>query len=294
MNSGFHLVAIIAENSKRNLLRIPLHQSARDHFNESWNSKYSLFVHEMKQIDYRPGYRLEKNQCFRFHDFEIPSWMAKYNSQTALSIDEIGGKHETYNSIQGILALTRKNVNEEMMLFQDFSQSKVINPGLLLRPNGNTFDIAESTGFLLDRHLSAVYLRENRTLLFRNFRAVNSFLPVFDYYKKASEQAILDLLNHKLFVAEDPSLWAKTANQWFRSRFTSLKHSGILDRFSAYEIKDRSMGYGIPIEIMNDKIVFPSDSESAKELLRFLNEEYFRGAVSDAIFRSEGKRLKGA
>ena len=137
-----------------------------------------------------------------------------------MSLDEIGTNSGIYDSIQGTVVFTRNSKNDELMLFQDFTRSKVIDPGRFLHYVNNSYSLTERPGFLIDRQLSAVFLTNERKLLFRNFRAVNSFLPIFEFYKKASAQEIRELLRHKLFVTKDPDMWAKTANQWFRTRFS--------------------------------------------------------------------------
>ena len=177
-----------------------------------------------------------------------------------------------------------------MVLFQNFSRSRVIRPGRFLFLKNNTYESTERPGLTLDEKLSAVYQPTQSKLQFRNFRTVNSFLPLAEFYKEASEQEILIVLKHNLLASEDPNAMATGANQWFRKRFAMLKDSGVLDNYSAQEIKSRSNGYDVAIAIVNDKIVFPADKSEAKKLLQFLNEERFRGAVTNALYETNSKR----
>lgn len=292
MLTDFHLVAVVRERKKTDLFRIPLHQSLRDHLMESWGVRLREIVNKLDRVDFRAGYQLKKHQCFQLLGFSVPSRMGELTSQTTMTIREIVTKPETFKSIQGTVAYARNIHDEELMLFQDFSPSKVIRPGQFLKFEGENYMITENTGFLLDQQLSAAYLREERTLLFRKFRAVNSFLPIYEFYRKTSELEIRELLNNDKLVAEDPGKWARGANQWFRTRLLQLRDSGILDRYSAEEIKTRSIGFGVPIQIVNNRIVFPNNHESAKNLLRFLNEEFFMGVLSDTIYETNTKRRR--
>ena len=284
------LVAVIRDGNRTDLLRIPLHSSLIEHLKHSWSLEYEEMSEELDQVDFVPGYQLKRRQCFRLLEYRLPIWLAEHTSQTITSIDEISKDHETYNSIQGAVAFTRNEDNDELMLFQDLSLSKVINPGRFFQLDGDVYRTTKHHGFLFDRQLSASYLTVERNLLFRNFRGVNSFLPVFDFYKQVSEQEIRDLLSHSRLITEDIDYWAKDANQWFRTRFTRLRNSGILDRNSAKEIAERSNGYDIPIQVVDDRIVFPSDNASAKKILRFLNEEYFKGAITDKVYETNSKK----
>ena len=69
-----------------------------------------------------------------------------------------------------------------------------------------------------------------------------------------------------------------------------LKDSGVLDKFSAKEIKSRSKGYDVSITIQKGKIGFPADKSASKKLLQFLNEELFRGAITETLYETNSKR----
>ena len=165
-----------------------------------------------------------------------------------------------------------------------------IQPGRALFLKNNTYESIEHPGLTLDKKLSAIYKPAESKLLFRNFRTVNTFLPLSDFYKEASEQEILVVLDHKLLAPEDSNAIATGANQWFRKRFALLKDSGVLDNYSAQEIQSRSNGYDVSVHILNDKIVFPSDKAAAKKLLQFLNEELFRGAITETLYETNSKK----
>jgi hypothetical protein len=80
------------------------------------------------------------------------------------------------------------------------------------------------------------------------------------------------------------------ANQWFRKRFALLDDSGILDKYSAKQIQARSKGYDVEVQISKGKIVFPAAKGPAKKLLQFLNEELFRGAITETLYETNSKR----
>ena len=69
-----------------------------------------------------------------------------------------------------------------------------------------------------------------------------------------------------------------------------LKASGVLDDYTANEIQERSEDYDVSIGIKQDKIIFPSDKAAAKKLLQFLNEEIFRGAITETLYETNSKR----
>ena len=111
-----------------------------------------------------------------------------------------------------------------------------------------------------------------------------------EFYEEASEDTIREILSHKILVPEDVEALAIDANQWFRKRFAMLRDSGVLDQYSPQQIKKRSKNYDVEIQISKGRIVFPAEKGAAKKLLQFLNEEIYRGAITDTLYETNSKR----
>ena len=52
----------------------------------------------------------------------------------------------------------------------------------------------------------------------------------------------------------------------------------------------KAKGYDVEIRVQKGKIVFPEDRPSGKKLLQFLNEELFKGAITETLFETNSKR----
>ena len=292
MLENFQLAVIIQQNTRKRLLRVPLHQMLQQDLASNWEDQYSKFVNDIQEIDFNAGYHPEEHECFSLSlvDHTLPGWLAAEDSRTVPSLDAITNNEELFDSIKGIVAFAQGKQGKELILFQNFSRSHVIRPGRFLFLENNTYTSTKSLGLELDKRLSAVYYPSEHKLLFSSFRTVNTFLPLISFYAEASEEEIRKVLSHKLLAPENPDLLASNANQWFRKRFAMLRDSKVLDRFSANEIRSRSGDYGVTINISGDRIVFPADTATAKKLLQFLNEEIFRGAITKTLYETNSKR----
>ncbi|MDT8320788.1 MAG: hypothetical protein RQ826_09725 [Xanthomonadales bacterium] len=290
MLENFQLVAIIREGGETRILRIPMHQALQDTLAQTWQEQYEAFVHEIHAIDFNAGYTPEAHERFCLQGYELPDWLAEENSQSVADMDEISSDDGLLDVTKGIVAFVRDDTGQELMLFQNFSRSHVIRPGRFLFLRNNTYETAERPGLTLDMKLSAVYLPADGKLLFHSFRTVNTFLPLAEFYEEASEQEIREVLRHNLLAPEDEDALASGANQWFRKRFAMLRDSGVLDRYSARQIQQRSHGYDVDIRTSQGKIVFPTEISAAKKLLQFLNEEIFRGAITETLYETNSKR----
>jgi hypothetical protein len=224
------------------------------------------------------------------NDYQLPEWLRKENSLTIQNLDAISTNDQFIDSIKSVVAFARNEQHQEVILFQKFSRSHVIKPGSFLLLQDDTYDTVQRPGLTLDTKLSALYFPAQQKLLFHNFRTTNSFLPLADFYQEASEQDIREVLGHARIAAENLDALAVGANQWFCKRFALLKDSEILDKFTARQIQAHSKDYGVDVQLKGNKIVFPADKAAAKRLLQFLNEELFRGPITETLYETNSKR----
>lgn len=288
MLTDFQLAAIVKKGAKWLVLRIPMHQTLQDTLAASWHTQYVAFTQGTKEIAFDPGYAPEDDERFCVGDYALPDWLNVGGK--VQNLDPISQHENQLDTIKAIIAFARNAQGEELMLAQNFSRSHVIQPGSFLFLEKDNYESPKRPGLTLDSKLSALYVVAQKTLLFHNFRAVNSFLPLADYYKEASEHEILEILGHERLAPENAATLAGSASQWMKKRFAMLKHSGILDQYEAKQIKAHSKGYEVDVKIKDKKIVFPADKNAAKRLLQFLNEELYKGAITETLYETNSKR----
>ncbi len=290
MLENFQLAAIVRQAGHTRLLRIPLHQALQAQLAEAWWTQYKAFVNNVDEIEFNAGYTPEAHERFRLSDYQPPDWLSKEDSQSAGDLDAITNDDALLDATRGLVAFARDDDGAEVVLFQNFSRSHVIRPGRFLFLQNNTYETTERPGLTLDTKLSAVYHPADQRLLFHSFRTVNTFLPLAEFYEEASEQQIREILGHKLLAAEDADALAVDSNQWFRKRFAMLRDSGVLENYSAKQIQARSKGYDVEVRVSKGAIVVPAERVAAKKLLQFLNEELFRGAITETLYETNSKR----
>src|SRR5574341_848115 len=290
MLRDFHLAALISQHGEIKLFHIPLHQALQDSLAGIWDDQLQEFYNGVEEIDFNAGYKPEGDQRFRLLDFETPAPFQGIDSLNVINHDPISQHEEMMGDIKAIVAFCRDSDGKELVLFQNFSRSHVIQPSLFLLLQNDTYRSVERPGLTLENRLSAVYTPNDKKLLFRNFRITNTFLPLAEFYEEASEDDIRKLLKHKLLAPENADALAVGANQWFRKRFAMLRDSKVLDQHSAKQIKLRSKGYAVDIRVEKGQIVFPAEKAAAKKLLQFLNEELYRGAITETLYETNSKR----
>lgn len=290
MFTNFQLAAVVRTGQQTHLLRIPMHQDLQNTLMQSWHQQYEAFMGGIEEVDFDPGYNPEDHERFRLSNFELPGWLTDENSMTVPQLDPINQLEDQLESIRAIAAFVRLDGNE-LILFQNFTRSHVIRPGTFLFLTNGTYVTRDRPGLTLDSKLAAVHYTQDEKILFRSFRTANTFLPLDVFYREASEMEIQQILYHDLLAPADmDAIVAYGQTQWFRKRFAMLRDSGILDEYTAQEILNHSANYDVTIEIDDGKIVFPTEKPAAKRLLQFLNEELFRGAITETLYETNSKR----
>lgn len=290
MPSAFRLGAIVKRHGMIELRHIPLHQSLQSNLAETWRDQHERFSAGIDEIDFDPAYRPGRQERFRIRAYELPEWLSNETGESLAELETLGSDRSVFGSISGLVAFVPDRDGDEWLLFQNFTPSKVIEPGQFLFMTLDTYGSITGPGLALGRDLSAVYEQTDNKLLFRNFRSVNTFLPLADYYREASDEEIREILAHELLYVTDPGFWVRESTQWFRKRFSMLRESRILDTYAPDEIEGKSKRYDVTVEIQDGKVTFPERKEEAKKLLQFLNEELFRGPITDTLYETNSKR----
>ena len=289
MLSNFHLCALAKLRGGFQLFHVPLHQSLQDLLRETWAEHLEEFASNIEEIDLNIGYIPEEHERFRLSDFVLQTPLTGIDSMNIQNLDSLAATEEILKSIKAIVAFCRDSKGAEVVLFQNVTPSHVVEPGRFLFLPKDTYVSSVRPGLTLDSRLSAVYSPNQKRLLFHSFRVANTFLPLTEYYMEASEEEITKILKHKALAPEDVKAVASNANQWFSKRFAMLKDSRVLDKYTPKQIRARSRGHDVEVVIESGKIVFPAEKVAAKRLLQFLNEELYRGPITETLYETNSK-----
>lgn len=288
MFDDLQLVAILKSGPSFELRRIPLHQTLQQELISDWQQQHAAFMADAVEIPFNAGYEPEEHERFVLEPYLLPGWLSGDDDHSVASLPELAlGEIAT---VRGIVAFVHAAKAGRLRLFQSFNRARVIQPGRFLFLQGNTYTTSDRPALMLDRKLSAIYFPSQQRLLFHSFRVTNAFLPLADFYQEASDDQIREVLEHALLAAENIDAVATGASQWTRKRFSMLRDSGVLDQFTARQIKQRSEGYGLALQLKNGRIVYPADKQAGKKVLQFLNEELYRGAITETLYETNSKR----
>lgn len=81
------------------------------------------------------------------------------------------------------------------------------------------------------------------------------------------------------------------SNNWTRKKIAYILDTGVLEKNTTDYILQEANNLGLQFETNEEnKIVFPADLKSQKELLSYLADEIYKGRLSDDVYLTNSKR----
>lgn len=199
------------------------------------------------------------------------------------------------NSI-GILNLNLDNdsikalfwFEDDTYYFQNFDSRKLLNNKNVLFYSNNTYSRLENDAFVVDNIVNAIY--KNGNFYFRSYANANKVFPLIEYFEEATNDEIVAFAgSDKISINQQ---WLiDNSNTLIRKHITLLQKSEILKTANTKKIKTAANKFKLKIELdALDKIVFPTDKKSCKDILTFLNEQYYIGLITGNKYRTNSKR----
>ena len=121
-----------------------------------------------------------------------------------------------------------------------------------------------------------------------------AFVQSLEYYVEATNEDLQELIGRPDVVAENAEQVLEQANQWERKRIGPILQSELLDHYGPALIRETAAEYGVNIRTDRsgdmEKLVIPEDRRERRDLLRFLEEDYYRGPLTDTPYLANSKR----
>ena len=128
-------------------------------------------------------------------------------------------------------------------------------------------------------------------LLFASFYFARQVFDLREYYRSASDSEVEDFKKNGALYFENADLFGSMANTYVRRKIAMINDSGVLEKFSAKQIKSIANSADIDIKVQSKKVVIPADKDGAMEVLAFLDEEVYRGPFSKDLLIANSKRV---
>lgn len=307
----FHTTLIIEYNKDVNLYFARADDPLKQIINHNLNEQYDSFINNKEIKDFVPGSDRIKdnpvNTLFRIPNYNLPPFMDAVNEKGLLNTAKTEAVRNLYikrGTVKAAAVFTTYT-NTNLLLFQRFrfSNRMVLDENkvsMTFDTRSSSFKQFKGSLLTLSNSINAVYVPSSNNLIFKSFDDVNYILQLEEYFRPISIPKIKQFLDDDMFYisSEGADELLQDLSYQLATRFyiadTQPPTKYILNKFTAEQISNvskdlRIKGLDIELTPSKDQIVFPLEKEKAHLFLRFLNEDFFKGAFTERTYSTIDK-----
>jgi hypothetical protein len=285
---------VFTHDTPPEILRMPIEQDAAAEVRELFLDLSRKFFKGVSEfVDFDPGYQLTEDECFQIAEFEVPDELLAVCAAptTAEDLEAADLTGDNGPRIKAIIGYDFSGKKKELM-FQTFDPRRMFSPGKgVFRFDRGVFHELKSPVISIEHGLAGVW--RDGTLFFRKLGSIRRVFDFELYELQATEEQMTSFAGHSKIQCKDSKAFVTGANRWSRGKIARILKNKVLDDSTLMHLQAAAHTVSFDLPVVGDKIVLPEGGVELKRLLQFLDDDMYRGPVSDRQFLSSGKREIG-
>ncbi len=232
-------------------------------------------------LPFNAGYKPDRDELQMIAPFEDQFGLHKA-IKAPLTIPYFSEKSDSFENIRAVIS-GYVSGKESRILVQNFDRRRLITPdGFAIFRRGNTFERLKATGLTVDKRLSAMLIDD--TLCFKSFHNVRTIFDLVKYFDEATDDQTAGFFGFK--NAADPAAapMMAIADSWVRKKVALIARTGPIDIQGLAAAAAKAGAFKVPLAFTgsgkNKKIQFPTTKADLKQVLRFIDEDYYESIVN--------------
>lgn len=176
----------------------------------------------------------------------------------------------------------------DIYYFQNFDNRKLLNNKNVIYYNKQTYSKLEENAFIVENYVNAVF-KDNKFYFF-SYANANKIFSLIEFYEEATELEIRNFSENDK-VSFDENWLIDNSNSIIRKQISLIQKNNILSTADTKKIKSSAKKFKLGIDLdTSGKIILPKDKKICKDILSFLNEQFFFGVISGNKYKTNSKR----
>ena len=251
--------------------------------NDTFSSAVLLMTDGKSCIDFDGNYKPEADEFLRISDFRLPEVIKEaIKNPVGVTAYEKDSKEKENKAFQGypkIKAVQRCRKEQNLMALKH-----------MMFWNDSTFQQVNDFGIGITDTVDCIFSKFG--LCFNSYYYARQIFDLKDYYRIATEKEVNAFSANNRLYFENADLFISFANKAsLRRKIALINDSGVLESFTAKQIKELASKAGLTIKIKNNRIVIPDDKDKMLVILATLNEEAYRGMFTNNLIVANSKRI---
>jgi len=282
----------LTNDPSRKVLRIPLSKSVQQEVSQTLLEQETEFNKIIQQeLIFDGKYKPDHGEVLVIKDYDDIDELNEA-IKNPLSIPEIVADISEFNRIIALFSGYERD-GSCVILIQNFDRRRIISQaGISIFHAANVYKKVDGVGLSLDTTLAATLVDKN--LKFLSFHVARKIFDLSKYYLQATDADLAEFAAVPALHIHDHDKFVLIADSWVRRKVALIKQSKILEVVPLSDIKSEAEKFGIFITITTlngkDAILIPEEKSHLKNLLRFLDEDYYTSTLSSTKFITNSKR----
>lgn len=245
--------------------------------------------YKSNSIIFDGSYKPDEDESLKIENFDLSDEIQEAINNP-LGVDKLVANDGNELNIRAIFLTLSDDSENEKIVFQRTQKRQLLLGGrITLFLSNDTFISTQKPGVVITDSIDAYY--ENGTLYFTSYYWANQIFNLNKYYRQATDDDIRDFCQNNCFYVADLDSLVSASNNWTRKKIAYILDTGVLEKNTTDYILQEANNLGLQFETNEEnKIVFPADLKSQKELLSYLADEIYKGRLSDDVYLTNSKR----
>ena len=245
--------------------------------------------YKSNSIIFDGSYKPDEDESLKIENFDLSDEIQEAINNP-LGVDKLVANDGNELNIRAIFLTLSDDSENEKIVFQRTQKRQLLLGGrITLFWSNDTFISTQKPGVVITDSIDAYY--ENGTLYFTSYYWANQIFNLNKYYRQTTDDDIRDFCQNNCFYVADLDSLVSASNNWTRKKIAYILDTGVLEKNTTDYILQEANNLGLQFETNEEnKIVFPADLKSQKELLSYLADEIYKGRLSDDVYLTNSKR----
>ena len=178
-------------------------------------------------------------------------------------------------------------VEDNVYYFQNFDKRKLLQNKNVIYWDRTTFNKLTNNALIVDNIINGIH--KNNKFYFKSYANANKIFSLLSFFEEATDEVIEQFSTNNILTVD--ANWLKdNGNTIIKKQITLIQKSNVLTTAIPKKIKTSANKFNLKIELVDGKLVLPNDKKQCKDILSFLNEQYYIGLITGKKFRTNSKR----
>lgn len=290
-----NLFGVISDGEIEEIRRIIVDRPTQVKLNEHFSSLLvNSKILDKEKVIFDGRYKPESMEVLAIQNYDI--------KQEIIAAIQNPISEETVNrvaiDVPNLKSVFMGNVIDEeiVIVFQIIQKSQhIASEGFNLFQRRGTFESVGENGFTLSDRIDALYMGND--LVFPSYYFARQIFELADYYRIATDHDVQEFVEEDSIIVEDNERFHANADSWVRRKIALIKDSRVLELNTVASICEIARDYNVDIQTEDRsgraKILLPNDKKKLKDVLKFLDEDIYKGPLTNQTYETNSKLIKG-